>query len=295
MLYRVCREREDSGTIMPRVLQSATISFGLVTIPVRLYTAASSESLSYNLIHEKCGSRIRQQQICPTCNVVVSRDELVRGYELSKDRYVHLTEAELESLEQESSQAVEITEFVPLEKVDPLYFEKTYYLGPGKGGEKPYRLLADAMAKSDRVALAQFVMRGKENLVLIRPAQNGLMLHLMYYADEVRQFDEIEQGHADIKPGELDLAVRLIEGLSTDEFHPEQYHDEYRRRAMELIQRKAEGKELTVSPRAEPAVVVDLMEALKASLSKAVPKSKPAAARARRPEAAPRKSNASRR
>jgi DNA end-binding protein Ku len=280
---------------MPRVLQSATISFGLVTIPVRLYTAASSESLSYNLIHAKCGSRIRQQQICPTCNTVVSRDELVKGYEFSKDRYVNLTEAELESLEQDSSQAVEITEFVPLDKVDPVFFEKTYYVGPGKGGEKPYRLLAEAMAKTNRVALAQFVMRGKENLVLVRPAQGGLMLHLMYYADEVRNFEEIESGNAEIKPGELDLAVRLIEGLSTEDFHPEQYRDEYRERALHLIQQKAEGKEITVSPRPEPPVVVDLMEALKASLSKAAPKAKPAAARARRAEPAPRKAHANRR
>jgi DNA end-binding protein Ku len=280
---------------MPRVLQSATVSFGLVTIPVRLYTAASSESLSYNLIHEKCGSRIRQQQVCPTCNIVVTRDELVKGYELSRDRYVHLRDAELESLEHESSQAVEITEFVPLDKVDPVFFEKTYYVGPGKGGEKPYRLLAEAMAKTNRVAVAQFVMRGKENLVLIRPSRGGLTLHVMYYADEVRNFEEIEKGNAEVKAGELDLAVRLIEGLSTEEFRPEQYRDEYRERALQYIHQKAEGKEITVSPRPEPAVVVDLMEALKASLSKTVPRAKPAAARARRPESASRKAHASRR
>jgi DNA end-binding protein Ku len=226
--------------------------------------------------------------------MVVSRDELVRGYELSKDRYVNLTESELESLEQESSQAVEITEFVPLAQVDPVYFEKTYYVGPGKGGEKPYRLLAEAMAKTDRVALAQFVMRGKENLVLIRPSRGGLMLHLMYYADEVRNFEELETGNAEVKPGELDLAVRLIEGLSAEEFRPEQYRDQYRERAMQLIQQKAEGKEITVSPRPEPAVVVDLMDALKASLSKAVPKAK-SAARSRRAEPAPRKATAGRR
>src|SRR5919109_3691215 len=140
----------------PRTLQTGTISFGLVTIPIRLFTAASSESLSFNLIHAKCGSRIRQQQICPTCNVVLSRGDLVRGYEISKDRYVHLTDHELEALEQDASQQIEIVEFVPLEQVDPVYFERTYYLGPGKGGEKPYRLLAEAMANTHRVALAKF-------------------------------------------------------------------------------------------------------------------------------------------
>jgi DNA end-binding protein Ku len=280
---------------MPRTLQSATISFGLVTIPIRLYTAASSESLSYHLIHEKCGSRIKQQTLCPACNVVVNRDELVRGYEVTKDRYVQLTEAELESLEQEASQAVEITEFVPLPKVDPVYFEKTYYIGPGKGGEKPYRLLAEAMAKTEKVALAKFVMRGKENLVLIRPAQGGLMLHVMYYADEVRNFGEIEVGPAEVRTGELDLAVRLVEGLASEEFHPEQYRDEYRERALDLIQQKSEGKEITVSPRQEPGIVVDLMDALKASLAKAAVKPKPAPTRSRRSEPTPRKANASRR
>jgi DNA end-binding protein Ku len=279
----------------PRTLQSGTISFGLVTIPIRLFTAASSESLSFNLIHAKCGSRIRQQQICPACNVVLTRNDLVRGYEISKDQYVHLTDEELEALEQEASQLIEIVEFVPLEKVDPVYFERTYYLGPGKGGEKPYRLLAEAMANTQRVALAKFVMRGKENLVLIRPSQGGLMLHGMYFADEVRDFKEIEVGNAEVKPGELDLAVRLIEGLSTDEFRPEQYHDEYRERVLNLIQQKAEGKEIALTPRAEPAVVVDLMEALKASLAKAETKPKPAAAKARRTEPAARKANASRR
>jgi DNA end-binding protein Ku len=279
----------------PRVLQSATISFGLVTIPIKLYTAASSESLSFNLIHAKCGSRIRQQQICPTCNVVLTRSDLVRGYELTKDRYVHLTDDELDALEQEASQLIEIVEFVPLQEVDPVYFEKTYYIGPGKGGEKPYRLLTEAMASTNRVALAKFVMRGKENLVLIRPSQGRLMLHGMYFADEVRSFNEIEVGNAEIRPGELDLAVRLIEGLSSEEFRPEQYHDEYRERVLNLIQQKAEGKEIAVTPHAEPAVVVDLMEALKASLAKAATKPKPAAAKVRRTEPAERKANASRR
>src|SRR3989442_5893465 len=233
------------NTMAPRMLQSGIISFGLVNIPVKLYTAASSQNVSFHLIHAKCGSRIKQQQICPVCNLVLSREDLVRGYELAKNQYVQFTEAELEGLEQAASRNIDIAEFVPLDKVDPIYFEKTYYLGPDKGGEKPYRLLADAMAKSDRVAVAKFVMRGKESLVLIRPAQGGLMLHTMYFADEVRNFGEIDKGQsAPIKPGELDLALKLIDGLSEEEFDPERYEDEYRVRVMEMLEKKAEGQQI---------------------------------------------------
>ena len=172
----------------PHSLGSGTISFGLVSIPVRLYTAASSANVSFNLLHAKCGSRIKQQTFCPTCNEVVDRASLVRGYEFAKDQYVRVTDDELKALEGEASKVIDIAEFVPLQSVDPIFFEKTYYLGPDKGGDKAYRLLADAMEKGKRVALATFVMRGKESLVLIRPARGGLMLHTMYFADEVRDF-----------------------------------------------------------------------------------------------------------
>ncbi|HJU04573.1 MAG TPA: Ku protein, partial [Nitrospiraceae bacterium] len=201
---------------MPRMLQAGAISFGLVTISVKLYTATSSQSVSFHLIHPKCGGRIKQQMMCPTCNEIVARSELVRGYETADDHYVQLTDEELESLEEESSQSIDIAEFVPLDTVDPIYFEKTYYLGPGKGGEKPYQLLAQAMANTHRVALAKFVMRGKENLVLIRSAQGGLMLHVMYFADEVRDFGEIDKGAAKTTDAELGLAVRLIDELSEE-------------------------------------------------------------------------------
>ncbi len=150
---------------------SGTISFGLVSIPIKMYSAATSAGVSFNQLHQKCGGRIRQQLICPTCNEVVERGALVKGYEFAKDQYVQFTEEELKALEEESNKMIDIAEFVPLAQVDPIYFEKTYYLGPDKGGEKAYRLLTDAMQKSERVALAKFVMRGKENLVLIRPAQ----------------------------------------------------------------------------------------------------------------------------
>jgi len=275
----------------PHSIGSGTISFGLVSIPIKLYTAASSGGASFNLLHAKCGSRIKQQTFCPVCNEVVERSSLVKGYEFAKEQYVRFTDEELKSLEGEASRVIDIAEFVPLPKVDPIYFEKTYYLGPDKGGEKAYRLLADAMAKTDRVALAKFVMRGKESLVLIRPAQDGLMLHTMYFADEVRDFGEIEKGQsAKIKEGELELALRLVDELSNGDFKPEQYQDEYRLRVLDLVNVKVGGKEVTaVGPQVQRAQVIDLMEALKESLAKRVPQEKKPAVKARRAEATPGK------
>src|SRR5215471_15235338 len=254
----------------PHSTGSGTISFGLVSIPVKFYTAASSESVSFNQLHAKCGSRIKQQTFCPVCNEVVERSALVRGYEFAKEQYVRLGDDELKGLEGESSKVIDIAEFVPLPSVDPIYFEKSYFLGPDKGGEKAYRLLADAMAKADRVALATFVMRGKESLVLIRPAQDGLMLHTMYFAHEVRDFGEIEKGKSvKLRDGELQLAERLIDELSHDEFKPEQYHDDYRNRVLEMANSKVEGKEITAQePETQRAQVIDLMDALKQSLAK---------------------------
>jgi len=273
----------------PHPVGPGTISFGLVSIPVKLYTAASSSAVSFNLLHAKCGSRIRQQTFCPRCNETVERSALVKGYEFAKDQYVRIEEEELKALEGEASKAIDIAGFVPLASVDPIYFEKTYYLGPDKGGEKAYRLLADAMTKSERVALAKFVMRGKENLVLIRAAQDGLMLHTMYFADEVRSFAEIDRGQgAKIREGEMDLALKLIDGLSTDAFDATEFTDEYRQRVLDMIQAKVEGKEIiTLTPEAPKAQVIDLMEALKESLTKRVPKDKKPLAKAKKGEAAP--------
>src|SRR5213594_1252443 len=274
----------------PHALGSGTISFGLVSIPIKLYTATAPGNISFNLLHAKCGSRIKQQTFCPVCNEVVDRASLVRGYEFAKDQYARVADEELKSLEGEASKVIDIAEFVPLQSVDPIFLEKTYYLGPDNGGDKAYRLLADAMEKGGRVALAKFVMRGKESLVLIRPARGGLMLHTMYFADEVRDFGEIDRGQsAKIKAGELELAQQLIDGLSNDEFSPAQYQDEYRHRVLDVVNQKVEGKEVTAAaPQVQRAQVIDLMEALKESLAKRVAagekkplaKAKPAAAAA---------------
>jgi DNA end-binding protein Ku len=254
----------------PHALGSGTISFGLVAIPIKLFTATSGGNVSFNQLHAKCGARIKQQTFCPVCNETVDRTALVRGYEFAKDQYVRVADDELKALEGEASKLIDILEFVPLAQVDPLYFEKAYYLGADKGGEKPYRLLAEAMAQASQVALARFVMRGKESLVLIRPAQGGLLLHTMFFADEVRSFAEVEKGQsASIRDNELALAQQLIAGLAKDEFKPEAYADEYRRRVLDMLEKKVEGREITAAPApAERPRVIDLMEALKASLAK---------------------------
>jgi len=261
-----------------RSIGSGAISFGLVSIPVNLYVATSSESPSFNLLHTKCGSRIKQQRFCPVCKEVVERQELVKGYEVEKNQYVRLTDDELKALEGEASEAIEIFEFVPLAKVDPIYFERSYYLGPDKGGEKAYRLLADSMVQAGKVALAKFVMRGKENLVIVRPAQKGLVMHTMYFYNEVRNFDEIGKGEsAKISSSETKLATRLIDELSNEAFEPEKYEDEYAQRVLDLIKKKAEGEEVTVSlTPPQQGKVIDLMEALKRSLGSTPKQRKPA-------------------
>ncbi len=260
----------------PRSIGSGAISFGLVSIPVKLYVATSSQAPSFNLLHAKCGHRIRQQRFCPACNEVVERDQLVKGYEFVKDQYIRVTDEELKALEGQASEAIEIAEFVPLAKVDPIYFERSYYLGPDKGGEKAYRLLSDTMTQAGKVALARFVMRGKENLVIVRAAQKGLLMHTMYFANEVRSFDEIPKGEsAKITEAEAGLAMRLIDELSNDEFEPEKYHDEYSARVLNLVNKKAEGKEITlVQPVPQRGQVIDLMAALKESLEKTGPRQK---------------------
>ena len=248
---------------------SGTISFGLVSVPVKLYSATKSKSVSFNLLHEKDKARLRQQYVCATCGEIVERGAMVKGYEYAKDQYAVLTDTELRALEEKSEQSIEIEEFVPISQVDPIFFEKSYLLGPDKGGQKAYRLLCEAMAKAGKGAVAKFSTRGRQQLVLLRQAQGGLVLHGLYYADEVRGFEEIDRGESlSLKSGELELAVQLIEQLASPSFDPQKYEDEYRKRVLELIERKVAGQEIAVSPAAPPkAQIIDLMEALKASLA----------------------------
>jgi DNA end-binding protein Ku len=200
---------------------TGVLSFGLVAIPVRIHTATKSENVSFHLLHNKCGSRVRNQHYCPACKVVVERADLVRGFQHAKDQYVPITEEELESLEAEANRSIDLKEFIPLASGDPVYFENTHYLGADKGGEKPYRLLADAMAKSGRVAIAELVSRGKEQLVLIRPYGKGLVLHTMYHADEVRDFKQVPKGeNVKVSDEELELGVGLIDPADVGRIPP---------------------------------------------------------------------------
>jgi DNA end-binding protein Ku len=253
-----------------RSMASATISFGLVSIPVRLYSATeSSAAISFNLLHKADGSRLRQQYICIKEEVVVPREEMVKGYEFQKGEYVVFTPEELKELEETSTQTVDITEFVPLAKVDPVYFDKAYYLGPDKGGDKPYKLLARAMTESGRAALARYAARGKMYLVLVRPIGDKLVMQQLHYADEVRDIREVPVGDAEVREQELKLAKQLVEQIARETFNPDAYEDEVKKRIEEQIQRKVEGKEIALSPvEAKPAQIIDLMEALKASLAK---------------------------
>jgi len=222
-----------------RAIGTGTISFGLVSIPVKLYTATSSEAVSFNLIHQKCKGRIKQQIFCPTDNEIVERNDLVKGYEYAKNQYVLFTEEELDALEAAKTNSLEIVEFVPANTVDWIYISKTYYLGPDKGGDKAYKLLSAAMERTKKIAVGRYFTRGKEQLVLLRPYKNGLMLHYAYYANEVRSFDEVDTGAViATKPIEDELADKLIAQLTIPEFNPEQYRDEYVERVKAAVEQK---------------------------------------------------------
>jgi len=258
-------------TLMPaRALGSATVSFGLVSIPVKLYSATeSAAAITFNWLHAKCGSRLKQQYVCPTDNETVARGDMVKGYEFAKDRYVTFTPEELKAIEEESTQTIEITEFVPLAKIDPIYFDKPYYLGPDKGGDKAYRLLAAAMEETGRAALGRYAARGKQYLVLLRPLGEGLVLQQLHYADEVRSLSDVPMAAAEVKEAELKLAVQLVDQISSEAFRPEAYEDDVRKRVRDLIQRKVDGQQISApaQPAGQGARIIDLMEALKASLA----------------------------
>jgi DNA end-binding protein Ku len=251
-----------------RSIGTGMLSFGMVSIPIRMYSAGESASaVSFNLLHARCKSRLKQQYVCPKDNEIVSREQMVKGYEFSKEQYVTFTEDELKAMAEESQKAIEITEFVPAGKVDPVYFDGAYYLGPDKGGEKAYKLINEAMKQTGRAALAKWAARGKQYLVLIRAVDKGLVMQQLLYKDEVRSISEVPIEEAELKEPELKLAVQLIEQIASDEFKPENYEDEVRKRYHEAIQRKVEGQEITQAPEAPKAQIIDLMEALKASLA----------------------------
>jgi DNA end-binding protein Ku len=252
---------------------SGTISFGLVSIPFKLFTATSPKSVSFNMLHKDCGSRLKQQLICPVHNSVVERADTVRGFEYARDQYVNFTEEELKSMEAARTGALELQEIVPADSVDFLYIEKTYFLGPDKGGDRAYRLLSEALERAKRVAVGRFAQRGKDNLVIIRPYKKGLILHECYYADEVRSFDDVETGGAfDFKPIELELAHKLVEQLEHDSFDPARFRDEWADKVAAAVEKKVAGEEVVTAPEAPKAQIIDLLEALKRSVAAAEPR-----------------------
>ena len=252
-----------------RANASGTVSFGLVSIPVKLFTAASSEQASFNMLHKKCGGRVKQQYICPTDNnEVVERTDMTKGFEHAKGQYVLFNEEELKAFEAERSNAIEITEFVPLESVDFIHVEKSYFLGPDKGGDKAYVLLSESMKKKKVVAVGRWAARGKEQFVIVRPYEDGLILHQLFYANEVRSFEEIE-GPAKLTftEKERDLALKLIDQLTSEAFEAEKYHDTYSDKVREQVEQKVAGQEITIAPEAPRAQIIDLFDALKKTLA----------------------------
>jgi DNA end-binding protein Ku len=256
----------------PRSIGSLTISFGLVAIPVKLYTATqSSGQLSFNLLHKDCGSRLKQQYVCLKDGSVVDRDNMVKGYEFAKDQYVTFTPEEIKALEEVGTHSVDISEFVPIESVDPVYFDKMYYLAPDKGAAKSYALLTEALREAKRCAVGRWASKGKAHIVILRPIGNVLSMQQLHFAGEVRPATEVEVPQMDVKAQELKLARQLIEQQMSDKYDPTAYVDEVKGRVEAEIQKKVEGQEISISEVAGEATggkVIDLMEALRASLEK---------------------------
>jgi DNA end-binding protein Ku len=256
---------------MPRSIWSGAISFGLVNVPVKLYSAVSRKTVRFNQLNGKTGNRIQQKRVDPETGEEVAYEDIVKGFELTKDRYVVLTPDELDALDPERTRTIDIEDFVALDEIDPVYYDHPYWLVPDKGAAKAYGLLMEAMRDAGKVAIARVVLRSKEQLVAIRPAGQGLMMETMIFADEVVPPDEIEdlpeEQELKVTDRELKMARQLIDSLTSD-FEPDKYHDEYREKVLELIERKAQGEEIAVQPEApKPARVPDLMAALEASLA----------------------------
>ena len=254
-----------------RSIGSLTIAFGLVSIPAKMFSATeASKAISFNMLHKDCGSRLKQQYLCLKEEIPVAREDIVKGYEFAKDQYVMFTPEELKALEEAGTQTAEITEFVPIESIDPVYFDKAYYLAPDKGGAKPYALLTRALRESGRCAVGRYAARGKQYIVMLRPIEGGLVMQQLLYAAEVRSISDIEIPQTEVKDVELKLAQQLIEQQASDTFDPTVYTDEVRARVEAAVQKKVEGQEITMAeaPETGGAQVIDLMEALRASLNK---------------------------
>ena len=278
-----------------RSIASLTIAFGLVAIPVKLYSATvSAERLRFHMLHAKDGSRLKQQYVCAEEQRVVPREEIVKGYEFAKDQYVMFTPEELKALEEAGTHSVDVAQFVPLAAVDPVYFERTYYLAPDQGGAKPFALFVTALRASGRCAVGRWASHGRDHVVILRPIDNALALHQLHFAPEVQSVAALGVESVKVREAELKLARQLIEQQSAEDFDPTAFPDEVKARVEEAIQRKVAGKEVTVAePGPAPAGnVVDLMSALKASLERgsktsgAVPAAERAATR-RPPRRAP--------
>lgn len=251
-----------------RPLRNATISFGLVNIPVRFYTATKSEDIHFNLLHQSCGTRVSRKWWCTQHDAAIEQGDMIKGYPIAKNQYITFTDDEIAALESDDNRALDITEFVDLDSIDPVFFEKAYFLGPAPGGGKTYKLLAAAMRKQNKVALARWVSGSREHLVVLRPFEEGLVLHTMYYADEVRDFAAVEKEDAPVRDKEIQLAEMLINELTEEAFDPLRYRDGYRERLMDRIAEKSKGKTIISKGRRDehPGEVVDIMEALRRSL-----------------------------
>src|SRR5580692_5451030 len=256
------------------------LTFGLVSFPVRLYSAARSESISFNQLHKADGSRIKQVLFCQAEDKQIPRSEIVKGYEYEKDRYVVIDDEEIKKVAPQTAKVMEIQEFVKADAVDPIYLETSYYMAPDEAGEKPYALLFDALKKSGYMGIAKVTMHNREHIVILRPGANGVLLHTMYYTNEIRKVDEFRTDLSLVKDKELALASSLIEALAGD-FEPEKYKDNYRENLLKMIESKKEGREVVATPEPRQEKVVDILEALKASL--AVAKKPAASARTSNP------------
>lgn len=254
-----------------RSIAALTISFGLVAIPVRLFSATvTSERISFNLLRKKDGSRVKQQYIAVKDGELVERADMVKGYEFAKGQYVQFTPAELKSLEEATTHSIDIGQFVPLESVDPVYFAGTYYLAPDKGGAKPYALLAKALREAKQCAVGRWISRGRENIVVIRPFKDGLAMHQLHFQAEVRDIKDLGVQAENVSAAELKLAEQLINHLTAKKFDANEFHDEFRDRVQAAIDQKVKGKEISLSEAPVGTTagnVVDLMDALKASLA----------------------------